>query len=231
MTPEQIEAASFSVRKKGGYSEEEVDRFKRTVADDMRALQARAAAAPSATNHTGAQGNAEDLEAASLQMAELMREVHASLGEKRRVADAEIADMRARSERESSEVIASAAEQAEGVRQQADKVLVDAESHAELLRSDAEQRVREQCQETLRAARAELQDLLRVKHDILHALGKIRSDVDTLQASLEHSALSPEVLEDSMVDQTLIDLRPSPPPPPQINLDDSAATGHPSRGD
>ncbi|NNE72068.1 MAG: DivIVA domain-containing protein, partial [Acidimicrobiales bacterium] len=77
VTPEQIEGASFSMVKRGGYRTEEVEQFLRTVAEEVRSLNARVRAA---------EGANEDLNAASQEMATLMRDVHAQLGEKRRVA-------------------------------------------------------------------------------------------------------------------------------------------------
>lgn len=221
VTPEQIEGASFSTVKRGGYRTEEVDRFLRTMAEEHRSLTARVRAA---------EGANEDLQAASTEMASLMRDVHAQLGEKRRVAEGEIAELHQTSEREAAMLIAAATEQADGIRHQADRVLSDAEHHAELLRSDGEQRVREQAQETLRAARAELQELLRRKHEVLHALSGLRSQLAELEATVETTALSPDALDDSIVSQTLIDLRESKAsvasaPPPPIS-----GEGHPSGG-
>jgi DivIVA domain-containing protein len=198
VTPEQIEATQFSLVKRGGYRTEEVDRFLRAVADEHRGLLHRI---------REKEGSNDDLDAASAEMATLMREVHAQLGEKRRMAEAELGQIRAEAEREAAAIISSATEQADGIRQQADRVLSDAERHAELLRSDGEQRVREQAAETLRAARSELQDLLRRKHELLHSLSTLRASLAEIEGGLEASALSPDVLDDSIVSQTLIDLR------------------------
>ncbi|MFV2038912.1 MAG: DivIVA domain-containing protein, partial [Acidimicrobiales bacterium] len=205
VTPEQIEGASFSTVKRGGYRTEEVDRFLKTIADEYRSVDARV---------RSAEGANEDLQAASQEMAVLMRDVHTQLGEKRRLAEVEIEQLKQTAEREAAGVVAAAGERAEGVRVQSDRVLSDAEHHAELLRSDGEQRVREQARETLRAARAELQELLRRKHDVLHALSALRTDLTEMEDTLEASALSPESLDDSIVNQTLIDLRQSEAPAP-----------------
>ena len=198
VTPEQIEGASFSTVKRGGYRTEEVDRFLRTLADEVRAL---------ATRVRSVEGANEDLQAASTEMATLMRDVHAQLGEKRRLAENEVQETLQAAEREAAGIIAGATEQADSVRLKSDRVLADAEHHAELLRSDGEQRVREQAQETLRVARAELQDLVRGKHEILHALSSLRSDLTAMESSLEANAITPEAIDDSIVTQTLIDLR------------------------
>ena len=198
VTPEQIEDASFSTVKRGGYRTEEVDRFLRTVADDVRALVVRV---------RSAEGTNEDLEAASADMAALMRDVHAQLGEKKRVTELELEELRQNAEREAAGILSAAAEQADGVRSQSDRVLMDAEHHAELLRSDGEQRVREQAAETLRAARAELQELLRRKHEVLHALSTLRADLAELETGLESAALSADSIDDSIINQTLTDLR------------------------
>ena len=198
VTPEQIEGASFSTVKRGGYRTEEVDRFLRTVADEYRALASRV---------RSAEGANEDLNAASQEMATLMRDVHAQLGEKRRLAEIEHEELRQAAETEAAAVISRATEQADGVRAQADRVLSDAEHHAELLRSDGEQRVREQAQATLSAARGELQELLRRKHEVLHALSSLKSDLTAMEQNLEATALSPESLDDGIINQTLIDLR------------------------
>ncbi len=99
--------------------------------------------------------------------------------------------------------------------------------HAELLRSDGEQRVREQAGEIVRSARAELQSLVRRKHDIAAALSSLRGDLTAMESTLDNTALSPDALDDDIIDQTLIDLREaeqvaaSPAPP-------SAPTAHPS---
>ena len=89
VTPEQIEGASFSTVKRGGYRTEEVDRFLRTLADEHRDLSARVRAA---------EGSNEDLNAASQEMASLMRDVHAQLGEKRRIAEVEVHEMMQKAE-------------------------------------------------------------------------------------------------------------------------------------
>ena len=198
VTPEQIEGASFTASKRGGYSTEEVDRFLRTLAEEVRSLTARVRAA---------EGANEDLQAASTEMATVMRNVHAQLGEKRRVAEAEVESMLQAAEREAAGIISAATAQAEEVRSKSDRVLNDAEHHAALLRSDGEQRVREQAEETLRAARAELQELLRRKHEILHAVSAMRGDLDAMETRLEAAALSPDAISDDIVNQTLIDLR------------------------
>lgn len=198
VTPEQIEGAAFSTVKRGGYRTEEVDRFLRTLADEHRNLLKRLRAA---------EGSNEDLEAASAEMAALMRDVHAQLGEKRRLAESEALEIRATAEREAASIISGATEQADGIRQQADRVLSDAEHHAELLRSDGEQRVREQAAETLRLARGELQSLLRKKHELMHSIKSLRTDLADIEAGLEASSLSPDALDDSIINQTLIDLR------------------------
>lgn len=198
VTPEQIESASFSMVKRGGYRTEEVDQFLRAVAGELRALHARVRAA---------EGANEDLNAASQEMATLMRDVHAQLGEKRRVAENEVQEMLQAAERDAAAIIASAADKADEIRMLSDRVLTDAENHAELLRSDGEQRVRERAQETLRAARSELQDLVRRKHEVLHALAALRSDLADMESTIEAAAVSPDAIDDSIVNQTLIDLR------------------------
>lgn len=240
VTPEQIEGASFSMVKRGGYSTEEVDRFLKGVADEYRAVGVRARAA---------EGSNDDLQAASQEMAVLMRDVHTQLGEKRRLAEIEIEQMKQAAERDAAAIMTAASERADGVRVQSDRVLSDAEHHAELLRSDGEQRVREQAKETLRAARAELQELVRSKHEVLHALAALQSDLAKMEETLQVTALSPEALDDNIVNQTLIDLRESqapapppsspaapapttemapPPPPPPVEQQSSAANPAPS---
>lgn len=233
VTPEQIEGASFSTVKRGGYRTEEVDRFLRTLADEYRSLSARVRAA---------EGANQDLQAASNEMATLMRDVHAQLGERRREAEVEMEQLKQVAEREAAAVIAAATEQSETVRRQADRVLADAEHHAELLRSDGEQRVREQAQETLRAARGELQELVRRKHEVQHALSALRTELTAVESTFEAATLSPSALDDSIVNQTLIDLRereaaaaaaassaapPPPPPPPAAQAPASGATPAP----
>ena len=198
VTPEQIEGASFTAVKRGGYRTEEVDTFLRSLAEEVRSLTARVRAA---------EGANEDLQAASAEMATLMRDVHAQLGEKRRVAEAEVESMLQSAEREAAGIIAAATAQADEVRAKSDRVLNDAEHHAALLRSDGEQRVREQAQETLRTARAELQELLRRKHEILHALAAMRGDLDAMESRLDSAALTPDAINDEIVNRTLIDLR------------------------
>lgn len=198
VTPEQIEGAAFSTVKRGGYRTEEVDRFLRTLADEVRSLNARVRAA---------EGANEDLQAASAEMATLMKDVHAQLGEKRRLAENEVQEMLHNAERDAAGIIAGATEQADAARIKSDRVLADAERHAELLRSDGEQRVREQAQETLRSARSELQDLVRRKHELLNVIGGIQADLGAMHATLEATAISPEAIDDDIVDQTLIDLR------------------------
>lgn len=197
-TPEQIEGASFSTVKRGGYRTEEVDRFLRTLADEVRTF---------CTRVRSAEGANEDLQAASTEMATLMRDVHAQLGEKRRLAENEVQEMLQSSEREAAGIIAGATEEADAVRLKSDRVLADAEHHAEVLRSDGEQRVREQAQETLRVARAELQDLVRRKHEILRALTALRGELTTMENNIEATALTPGAIDDNIVNQTLIDLR------------------------
>jgi DivIVA domain-containing protein len=198
VTPEQIEGAAFSTVKRGGYRTEEVDRFLRTLADEVRTLNARVRAA---------EGANEDLQAASAEMATLMKDVHAQLGEKRRLAENEVQETLQLAERDAAGIIATATELADGVRLKSDRVLADAERHAELLRSDGEQRVREQAQETLRSARAELQDLVRRKHEVLHTLATLKTDLAAMESSLEATAISPDSIDDNIVSQTLIDLR------------------------
>ncbi len=198
VTPEQIEGAAFSTVKRGGYRTEEVDRFLRTLADEVRNLNARVRAA---------EGANEDLQAASADMATLMKDVHAQLGEKRRLAENEVQETLQHAERDAASILAGATEQADGVRLKADRVLADAERHAELLRSDGEQRVREQAQETLRAARAELQGLVRRKHEVLHTLATLKSELSAMESSLEATAISPDSIDDSIVDDTLVSLR------------------------
>ncbi|MGI9625075.1 MAG: DivIVA domain-containing protein [Acidimicrobiales bacterium] len=200
VTPEQIEGTSFATVKRGGYRTEEVDRFLRVMAEEYRSLNARVRAA---------EGANEDLQAASQEMATLMRDVHAQLGEKRRIAEMEVQEMIQAAERDAAAVLNAASEQAEEVRAKSDRVLADAEHHADLLRSDGEQRVRERAQETLRAARAELQDLVRRKHEVLHALAGVREGLMGMENTLESTALSPDAIDDDIVAQTLIDLRPS----------------------
>lgn len=198
VTPEQIEGASFTAVKRGGYRTEEVDTFLRSLAEEVRSLTARVRAA---------EGANEDLQAASAEMATLMRDVHAQLGEKRRVAEAEVESMLQSAEREAAGIIAAATAQADEMRTKSDRVLNDAEHHAALLRSDGEQRVREQAQETLRTARSELQELLRRKHEILHALSAMRGDLDAMESRLDSAALTPDAINDEIVNRTLIDLR------------------------
>ena len=94
VTPEQIEGAQFTTVKRGGYRTEEVDRFLRSLAEEVRSLTARV---------RSAEGANEDLQAASAEMATLMRDVHAQLGEKRRVAEAEVESMLQAAEREAAE--------------------------------------------------------------------------------------------------------------------------------
>ncbi|MEM7288331.1 MAG: DivIVA domain-containing protein [Actinomycetota bacterium] len=198
VTPEQIEGASFSTVKRGGYRTEEVDRFLRTLAEEVRSLAARV---------RSAEGANEDLQAASAEMATLMRDVHAQLGEKRRVAEAEVEGMLQGAERDAASIISTATAQADTMRAKSDRVLNDAEQHAALLRSDGEQRVREAAEETLRAARAELQELLRRKHEILHALAALRGDLTAMESRLDSAALTPDAINDEIVNRTLIDLR------------------------
>ena len=198
MTPEQIEGASFTTVKRGGYRTEEVDRFLQSLAEEVRNLSARVRAA---------EGANEDLQAASAEMATLMRDVHAQLGEKRRVAEAEVEGMLQGAEREAAGILSAATAQADEMRTKSERVLTDAEHHAALLRSDGEQRVREQAQETLRTARSELQDLLRRKHEILHALAALRGDLDAMESRLDSAALTPDAINDEIVNRTLIDLR------------------------
>ncbi len=229
VTPEQIEGAAFSTVKRGGYRTEEVDRFLRTVAEEYRALAHRT---------QSAEGANQDLQAASEEMAALMRDVHAQLGERRRAAEVELAQLRQQAERDAAVIIATATEQADGIRLQADRVLSDAEHHAELLRSDGEQRVREQANETLRTARGELQELLRKKHEVLHSLSSLRAQLSDLESTVETSALSPDALDDAVVSQTLIDLResqrqpvavaPPPPTPSPSPMRQPESAGHPS---
>ncbi len=202
VTPEQIEGAAFTTAKRGGYRTEEVDDFLKKVADEYRHMAARLRTA---------EGSNEDLQAASNEMASLMKDVHAQLGEKRRIAEIEIEEMKQAAEREAASIIAKAADQGDGIRAQADRVLSDAEHHAELLRNDGEQRVREQAKQTLSAARAELQELLRRKHEVQHALSSIRSDLTAMEEHLGESALSPDALDDSIINQTLVDLRAAQP--------------------
>jgi DivIVA domain-containing protein len=237
LTPDQIETAVFTTVRRDGYSKDQVDRFLRLVASEFRSLQRDGAApapapaplAPRAPAEAG--GAAEDLQAASAEMAALLAEFHTTMGERRRHAEFELADMRAAAEREAAAIISAAAEQGEAVRQQADRQLADAEHQAELLRSDGEQRVRERCADTLRVARAELQDLLRRKHEILATLASARERIGEAEESLERAVIAPDVLDDAVVTDTLIDIRerlqstgaasaaasaavPPPPPPP-----------------
>jgi DivIVA domain-containing protein len=227
VTPEQIGGIGFSTVKRGGYRTEEVDRFLRTVSEEYRGLQERVKAA---------EGSNEDLQSANAEMATLMRDVHAQLGERRRAAELEVAQTLQHAEREAAGILAGASEQAESIRLQGDRVLRDAEHHAALLRSDGEQRVREQASETLRAARAELQDLLRKKHEVLHALSALRGQLADLESTIEASSLSPDALDDSVVTQTLIDLRqaeedarvPSLTSQPVVAPQHEATSAHPS---
>lgn len=222
MTPDQIEAASFTTVKRGGYRTEEVDRFLRMISQEMRVLDGRVRAA---------EGANEDLQAASAEMATLLRDVHAQLGERRRAADAEAEQMRRDAEERAAAILTEASDRAESVRHQAERVLADAQRHAELLRNDGEQRVREQAADILRAARAELQELLRRKHEILHAVSALRADLTGIETGLEASALSPDALSDDLVERNLIDLREaerSRPSAPTASLDTPAA--HPSAG-
>ncbi len=198
VTPEQIEGASFSTVKRGGYRTEEVDRFLQSLAEEVRSLSARVRAA---------EGANEDLQAASAEMATLMRDVHAQLGEKRRIAEAEVEGMLQTAERDAAAILSTATVQADEMRTKSERMLTDAEHHAALLRSDGEQRVREQAQETLRTARSELQDLLRRKHEILHALAALRGDLDAMESRLDSAALTPDAINDEIVNRTLIDLR------------------------
>ncbi len=214
VTPEQIEGASFSAVKRGGYRTEEVDRFLRTIADEFRAVSSRV---------RSAEGANEDLQAASQEMATIMRDVHAQLGEKRRVAEVEVEALKQGAEREAAEIVSAAGDQAEQVRSQADRVLSDAEHHAELLRSDGEQRVREHAKETLRAARDELQELLRRKNEVLHAMNSMQADLTNIQETLASTALSPESLDDNIVNQTLVDLRQGEAPAPAAAVAQPAA--------
>jgi DivIVA domain-containing protein len=216
VTPEQIESAAFSTVKRGGYRTEEVDRFLRAIAEEYRTLHVRV---------REAEGANVDLEAAGAEMASLLRDVHAQVGERRRLAEAEAEQLLRDAELEAARILAAASEQADTIRQQADRVLGDAQHHAELLRSDGEQRVREQAGEVLRSARAELQTLLRRKHDMAVALSSLRGDLTAMESTLGGAALSPDALADDVIDQTLIDLRDaqrvSAPPAP-------AAPTHPS---
>ena len=104
-------------------------------------------------------------------------------------------------------LMAARESQADDIRTKSDRVLNDAEHHAALLRSDGEQRVREQAQETLRTARSELQELLRRKHEILHALSAMRGDLDAMESRLDSAALTPDAINDEIINRTLIDLR------------------------
>jgi DivIVA domain-containing protein len=216
VTPEQIESAAFSTVKRGGYRTEEVDRFLRSIAEEYRALHVRV---------REAEGANVDLEAAGAEMASLLRDVHAQVGERRRLAEAEAEQLRRDAEIEAAKILAAATEQADTIRQQADRVLGDAQHHAELLRSDGEQRVREQAGEVLRSARTELQALVRRKHDMAAALSSLRSDLAAMESTLDAAALSPDALGDDVIDQTLIDLRESQRVPAQAA---SPAPAHPS---
>ncbi len=219
VTPEQIEGASFSTVKRGGYRTEEVDRFLRTIADEFRAVTTRV---------RSAEGANEDLQAASAEMATIMRDVHAQLGEKRRLAEVELEALKQAAEREAAEIVSGAGDQAEQARSQADRVLSDAEHHAELLRSDGEQRVREHARETLRAARDELQELLRRKNEVLHAMTSVQTDLADIQGTLASTALSPDSLDDSIVNQTLVDLRQSEAPAEAAAVAQSGAGAPPA---
>ena len=215
MTPEQIESAAFSTVKRGGYRTEEVDRFLRAIAEECRALHVRV---------REAEGANVDLDAAGAEMASLLRDVHAQVGERRRLAESEAAQLLRNAEIEAAQVLAAATEQADIIRQQADRVLGDAQHHAELLRSDGEQRVREQAGEVLRSARTELQALVRRKHDMAAALSSMRGDLASMESTLEAAALSPDALGDDVIDQTLIDLRESQ----RVHAPVAPAPAHPS---
>lgn len=244
LTPDQIETAVFTTVRRDGYSKDQVDRFLRLVASEFRSLITRGgsaapAPAPSLAFPTPAplrspSAATDDLQAASAEMANMLADFHTSMGERRRQADYELADMKSAAEREAAAVISAAAEQAEAVRQQADRQLADAEHQAELLRSDGEQRVRERCAETLRITRAELQELLRKKHEILATLSTARDRIGEAEQTLESAVIGPDLLDDAVVNDTLIDIRerlasqtaatamaptvtaavPPPPPPP-----------------
>jgi len=224
VTPEQIESAEFSTVKRGGYRTEEVDRFLRVTAEEFRSLHVRV---------RSAEGANVDLEAAGAEMATLLRDVHAQLGERRRVAETEAAQLVRDAEIEAAQILAAATDQADTVRLRADRVLGDAQHHAELLRSDGEQRVREQAGDVLRSARGELQVLLRRKHEVLHAFSELRSNLSGMESHLEAAALSPDALDDDMIDQALIDLREHAPvaaaPPPPLAAP-APPSVHPSTG-
>ncbi|MCB0996821.1 MAG: DivIVA domain-containing protein, partial [Acidimicrobiales bacterium] len=223
LTPEEIMGATFTAAKRGGYATDEVEVFLHRVAADLKAAHDRARAAESAN---------EDLQAASNEMAALLKEVHTSLGERRRAVEAELAQRQADAqaetarlrdaieaelgerrrvaERDAASMVSAAAEQAEASRQQAARVVAEAEAHSERIRAEGEDAIRVQCADTLRQARTELQGLLRKKHEILHALADARSQIEHLEDSLEATALSDHALSDDVVDQTLIDLRDAP---------------------
>lgn len=228
VTPEQIESATFSTVKRNGYSKDQVDRYLRAIADEVRRLGQMVSQTSNSTT---------DLTAASNEMAAILADLHASIGERKRLAELEIADRLNAAEREAAAIISAASEQADvvrqqadrvlaeaehqadGVRHQADRVLADAEHHAQLVRSDGEQRVREKCADTLREARTELQELLRRKHEILASLRTARDRIDDAEISL--GEITPLDLDDSIVNQSLIDLREPkvsalPPPPPPL---------------
>ena len=234
VTPEHVENATFSKVKRNGYSIEQVHRYLRTVADAMRELEARAEAAahapapaapemdlspaaPVAPAAPAATATDADLRAASEEMAKMLAELHSSIGERQRAAEADAATIRADAEREAAAIVSAASEEADGVRQQADRILADAEHHAELVRSDGEQRVRERCADTLRVARSELQDLLRKKHEILAAMRAAKVSIADAEDALGDTSLAPEALSDSLVSETIIDIRDeaddTPPPP------------------